>query len=67
MREIRPSGLAGGEAGLNRPSLPRSWGEEYTTDMLCLFLHPRDLAVKPFDNSTPSIGKQSIIVRLKHG
>ena len=24
MREIRPSGLAGGEAGINRPSLPRS-------------------------------------------
>ena len=26
MREIRLSGLAGGEAGINRPSLPRSWG-----------------------------------------
>ena len=24
MREIRPSGLGGGEVGINRPSLPRS-------------------------------------------
>ena len=41
MREIRPSGLAGGEAGINRPSLPRSWSGDAGSRSGRLRLHIR--------------------------